>query len=100
MDETYESFRDRLIDRHTNPATSALSTVGDVVMYGGLAAGVVARKPRIAALGLSLGFGVAVLAHLFQPGTLGEELRALFRHPSWALKAECERVARRQNRHT
>jgi hypothetical protein len=100
MDETYESFRDRLIDRHTNPATSVLSTVGDVVMYGGLAAGVVVRRPRIAVLGLSVGFGIAVLAHLFQPGTLGEELRAVIRHPSWAFKAECERVARRQTRHS
>jgi hypothetical protein len=32
------------------------------------------------------------VAHLFQPGTLVPENRAILRHPVWAVRAEAHRV--------
>ena len=95
MAECYETYRDRLFQRHENRVTSALSTVADVVMVGAVAGGIAARRPRLVGAGLSVGFGLAVVAHLFQPGTLGEELSAVGRHPVWVLRAERERIFKR-----
>ncbi len=94
MGESYGSYLIRHLERHANGLTSWLSTIGDLLMAGGLAAGVLSRRRHVAAFGLSLGFGVAAVAHLFQPGTLGDELSAIFLHPIWALRAERERIER------
>ncbi|MEY2430341.1 MAG: hypothetical protein QOC92_66 [Acidimicrobiaceae bacterium] len=95
MTETYEEFRRRLLERHQKNATSALSTAGDVVMVGGLALGLVTRQARVAIAGVALGLGVAAFAHVFQPGTLGDEVGAILRHPLWAVRAETGRIAGR-----
>lgn len=92
MDESYEGYRLRLFARHQNGVTNVLSTIGDGIMTGGVVAGLFSRRPRVAVLGLLSGFGVAVIAHLFQRGTLRDELRALLDHPLWAVKAERERI--------
>jgi len=44
MSGSFDSYRDRLLSRHENGVTSALSTVGDVVMLGGVVAAVVTRR--------------------------------------------------------
>ena len=92
MSESFSAYRDRLLSRHENGVTSALSTVGDVVMAAGLAAAVVTRRVRVGVIGVSVGFAIAAAAHLFQPGTLRDELVAVFRHPIWAVRAEGQRI--------
>jgi hypothetical protein len=57
-----------------------------------LAAGVVKRRFPIALMGFASGFAIAAAAHLFQPGTLRDEVLAVLRHPFWAVKAESQRV--------
>jgi hypothetical protein len=64
-------------------------------MAGSIAAGFATRRLRVAGVVLAVGFGIAAIAHLFQPGTLGEELGAVFRHPIWAVRAEGQRITRR-----
>jgi hypothetical protein len=44
---------------------------------------------------VALGLGVAAFAHVFQPGTLGDEVGAILRHPLWAVRAETGRIAGR-----
>ena len=92
MRESYEDYQARLFARHENGTTSALSTVGDVVMAGGLAAGAVRRSASVAVVGVTFGFAIAAAAHLFQRGTLRDEVVAVFRHPLWAVRAERQRV--------
>lgn len=92
MRESFEDYRSGLLHRHENRPTSALSTVGDAVMVSGLAAGLMTRRPRVALVGLTSGLAFAAVAHLFQPGTLRDEVISVFRHPVWNLKAEAQRV--------
>jgi hypothetical protein len=92
MSETFDDYRSRLLSRHQNGTTSTLSTVGDVVMAGGIAAGALTRSPRTALTGVTFGFAIAAAAHLFQPGTLRDEVLAVARHPVWALRAETQRI--------
>jgi hypothetical protein len=33
-----------------------------------------------------------VVAHLFQPGTVRDEIAQVFRHPVWAIRAESHRI--------
>ena len=92
MSESFSDYRDGLLHRHENPVTSALSTAGDVVILGGLAAGVVTRRVRVGVIGVMVGAAIAVVAHLFQPGTVRDEIAAVFRHPIWAVRAEGQRI--------
>jgi hypothetical protein len=88
----YETFRDELVARHQNVATSVLSTVGDVLLILGAVSAVGVRKFRLGGLFAIGGVVAAVVAHLFQPGTLGNELRSISSRPLWALRAEIERI--------
>jgi hypothetical protein len=92
MSESFSAFREELLHRHENPATSALSTVADVVLVGGLAAGVVTRRVRVGVIGFVVSALIAAAAHLFQPGTLRDEFAAVFRHPMWTARAEGQRI--------
>jgi hypothetical protein len=88
----FEAFYDRLVARHQTPATHLLSTVGDAVMLIAIAVGLVRRRGGLGLGGLLAGLSIAAVAHLFQPGTLGDELREITLHPLWALRAEARRV--------
>jgi hypothetical protein len=90
----YEVFSDQLMSRHQHPMTSGLSTVGDVFFVLGVLVAIVRRKYRMGAVGILLGVSAAVIAHLFQPGTLKDELGAIYSHPLWAARAEGQRILR------
>ena len=92
MSEQFIAYREQLLGRHQNAATSVLSTVGDVVMVGGLAAGVATRRVVVGAAGVGIGLAIAVLAHLFQPGTVRDEITAVVPHPIWAIRADVHRI--------
>lgn len=92
MSEAFIAYREQLIGRHQNAATSVLSTVGDVAMIGGLAAGVATRRVVVGAAGFGIGVAIAVVAHLFQPGTVRDEIAQVLRHPLWAIRAEVHRI--------
>jgi hypothetical protein len=92
MSESYPAYRDRLLSRHQNGVTDALSTVGDVVVVGGIAAAVATRRLGVGVMGAALGIVIAVVAHLFQPGTVRDEIAEVLRHPLWALRADGERI--------
>jgi hypothetical protein len=92
MSESFSAFREQYLSRHENPVNSALHTVADVVEVGGLAAGVVTRRIRVALIGDTVGFAIATVGHLFQPGTLQDDLVEDFRHPIWAVRAEGQRI--------
>ena len=92
FEESYELFRDKLIARHQHPMASALSTVGDVLVVIGFLTLAIRRSRRLGAAGIAVGVSSAVVAHLFQPGTLKNELGAILSHPLWAAKAERQRL--------
>ncbi|MDT5185205.1 MAG: hypothetical protein QOJ20_2583 [Mycobacterium sp.] len=92
MSESFTAYRDRLLSRHENSVTNALSTAGDVVMLGGVVAAVVTRRVGVGVIGVASGAALAAAAHLFQPGTLREEITAILRHPVWAVRAEGHRI--------
>jgi hypothetical protein len=92
MSEQFIAYREQLIGRHQNAATSVISTVGDVVMIGGIAAGVATKRVVVGAAGVGVGFAIAVVAHFFQPGTVRDEIAAVIRHPIWAIRAEVHRI--------
>jgi hypothetical protein len=72
--------------------TSLLSTIGDSLLILGTLTAVGGRKFRMGTVLAGLGVTAAVVAHLFQPGTLGDELKAISPHPLWAARAETERI--------
>jgi hypothetical protein len=92
VSESFDAYRDRLLSRHENGVTDALSTVGDVVMLGGVVAAVAMRRIGVGVIGVASGAAVAVVAHLFQPGTVREEIAEVLRHPVWAVRADFQRV--------
>jgi hypothetical protein len=92
MSESFDAYRDRLLSRHENGVTDALSTVGDVVMLGGVVVAVATRRRGVGVIGVTSGAAVAVVAHLFQPGTVREEIAEVLRHPVWAVRADFQRV--------
>jgi hypothetical protein len=92
MSEPFVAYRDRLLSRHQNRATDVLSTVGDVVFLGALASAVATRRVQVGVLGATAGLAVILGAHLFQPGTMRDEVTEVLRHPVWALRAEVERI--------
>jgi hypothetical protein len=92
MGESFDTYRDRFMDRHENAATGVLSTVGSVVMVGGLVTGIVTRRLTLGAVGLAIGTVIAGAAHLFPPTSLREEILAIVRHPVWAVRAESQRI--------
>jgi hypothetical protein len=90
--EDYQTFRDEHIARHQNEATSSLSTIGDVLVLLGAVIAIGVRKLGLGGLLAVAGVVAAVVAHLFQPGTLRDELRAIYTHPLWAARAEKARI--------
>jgi hypothetical protein len=90
--QTYDEFRARLMARHQHPMTSALSTVGDALWLAAVPAGLITRDLRVWIGVFLAGSAAAVTAHLFQPGTVKDEVVAVLRHPIWATRAEAERV--------
>jgi hypothetical protein len=92
MSDSFSAFRDRLLSRHENSLTDVLSTVGDVVLLGAIAAAVVTRRMQVGVIGAAAGTAVIVGAHLFQPGTMRDEITEVLRHPVWGLRAEAERI--------
>ncbi len=93
MSESFSAFREQYLSRHENPVNSALHTVAAVVAVGGLAAGVVTRRIRVAVIGDIVGFAIATVGHLlFQPGTLRDDVVEDFRHPIWYVQAEGQRI--------
>lgn len=92
MSEGFDAYRDRLLSRHENGITSALATLGDVVVVGGIASAVVTRRLWVGLIGATVGTALAVIAHLFQPGTVVDEINEVLRHPVWALRAEGQRI--------
>jgi hypothetical protein len=94
MSEPYIAYRERLLGRHQNAATSAIATLGDVVMIGGIAAGVATRRLAVVGAAVGTGLAIAVVAHFFQPGTVREEIKQVSRHPIWAVRAETYRIFR------
>jgi hypothetical protein len=92
MSESFDAYRDRLLSRHENGVSEALSTVGDVVMLGGVVAAVVTRRIGVGVIGVTSGAAIAVVAHLFQPGTVRDEIAEVLRHPVWAVRADFHRV--------
>ncbi len=85
-------FRDALFARHENAVTSRLSIVGDLLLITAVPAGLATRSVRVSLRTFAAGYLVAVIAHLFQPGTVRDEVLGVARHPIWAARAEGERV--------
>jgi len=73
--------------------TSGLSMLGDVLIITTIPAGLATRSVKVSIGTLAAGYLVAVVAHLFQPGTVGDEVIGVARHPVWAARAERERVS-------
>jgi hypothetical protein len=92
VSSSYEQFRDELQARHTNLVTSGLSAVGDFVLLAAVPAGIAKRSVKVSAGVFVLGYVIAAFAHLFQPGTVKDELTAVGRHPIWSARAESARV--------
>jgi len=92
MSEAFNAYRDRLLSRHENGITNLLSTVGDVVVLGAVASAVATRRVQVGVIGATAGVAVIVGAHLFQPGTMRDEITEVLRHPVWGLRAEAQRV--------
>src|SRR3954452_10556448 len=92
MYATYDEFRDALFARHQTRLTSVLSTVGDAMVLAPIPVGLATRSVRAAAATFVVGTGVIVAAHLFQPGTMKDEVAGVLRYPVWALRAETARV--------
>jgi hypothetical protein len=92
MSEAFNAYRDRLLSRHENRVTNLLSTVGDVVVLGAVGSAVATRRVQVGVIGATAGVAVIVGAHLFQPGTMQDEITEVLRHPVWALRAEAERI--------
>ena len=92
MSESFDAYRDRLLSRHQTRATNAISTVGDIVMLGGVGAAVITRRIGVGVAGVASGAAIAVVAHLFQPGTVKEEITEVLRHPLWAMRADAQRI--------
>jgi hypothetical protein len=92
MSEAFDEYRDRLLSRHENGITNVLATVGDAVFVGAIASAVVTRRVGVGVVGATAGVALAVVAHLFQPGTVRTEISEVLRHPVWALRAEGQRI--------
>lgn len=88
----YQVFREQLMSRYQHPMTSGLSTVGDAFVIFGVLVAVGSRRRHLGAAGVAIGVSAAVIAHLLQPGTLKDELAAIYSHPVWAAKAEKQRL--------
>jgi hypothetical protein len=90
--QRFEEFQAELVSRHEHYLTDRFATLGDLGLLVGLGL-VLGRKFRATgAVTLVVGLVLVNVAHLFQPGTLGPELRAIVRHPIWALRAETHRM--------
>jgi hypothetical protein len=92
MRESFDAYRDRFLSRHENRVTSALSTVGDAVVAASVVGALATRRVPVAVIGISVGTAIAVIAHLFPPATLRDELSSILRHPVWAARSEGQRI--------
>ena len=92
MSESFSAYREQYLRRHENPVNNALHTVADVVDAGGLAAAIITRRARVGVIGYAVAFAIGTVGHLFQPGTLRDDLVADFRHPFWFVRAEGQRI--------
>jgi hypothetical protein len=64
----------------------------DVVFLGAIVSAVVTRRVQLGVVGATVGVAIAVVAHLFQPGTVRAEVTEVLQHPIWALRAEGQRI--------
>jgi hypothetical protein len=71
-----------------------LSTVGDAIVLAPIPVGIATRSVKVAVGVFALGSAVIVSAHVFQPGTMKDEVLGVLRHPIWAVRAETARVRR------
>ena len=92
MSESFSAFCAQYSRRHENPVNGALHTAADVVEVGGLVASVVTRRLRVGMFAYTVAFAIGTVGHLFQPGTLRDDLVADFRHPIWFVRAEGQRI--------
>jgi hypothetical protein len=102
--QRFEEFQAALVARHEHPLTDRIAILGDFALLAGLGMILVRRLRAAGALTLGTGLVLANVAHLFQPGTLGPENRAILCHPIWAVRAEAHRarqsLRRTFNRHS
>jgi hypothetical protein len=91
MTGAFEDYQEALIARHQTALTDWGSVAGEIVllMAPGVAVRFGVRSGAVVAVG---GVAIATLAHLFQPGTIADELREVARHPVWAVRAEAHRL--------
>ena len=94
-ESTFESYRAEFLGRHANRRTSAIATAGDVLWLAAVPVGVASKSVRRGAGVFALGTVVALVAHLFQKGTVVNEVKAIVTHPWWAARAEVGRVLHR-----
>src|SRR3954466_12149203 len=92
MSGSFAVYRDRLLSRHEKAATNRMLTLGDVFFLGAIVSAVVTRRVQLGVIGATFGVAIAVVAHLFQPGTVRAEITEVLRHPIWALRAEGQRI--------
>ena len=100
MSEAFNAYRDRLLSRHENRATDVLSTVGDVLLLAAIASAVATRRAQVGVVGAAAGLAVIVGAHLFQPGTMRDEITEVLRHPVWGVRAVAHQVFGRGTSHS
>jgi hypothetical protein len=73
---TFEEFWPRYLQAHRNPRTRALHVAGTLAGTALVTAGVVKRKPWLAAAGLVAGYGPAWFSHAFIEHNKPETFRA------------------------
>ena len=90
---SYEQYRAALVARHQTALADRISVLGDTMLVISVGL-IVARRFRAAGLTYAAAIAVEVAAHLFQPGTLVEEVKEVALHPIWAARAETYRIFR------
>jgi hypothetical protein len=88
-----QEYLDAYLARHRAPATRLLTLVGNGCFVLGAVVAALRRDRSVLIGGLAAGAVMTGIAHLFQPGTLCDELFATLRHPAWAVRSEIRRVA-------
>jgi hypothetical protein len=73
---SFEEFWPRYLQAHRNPRTRALHVAGTLAGTALVTAGVVGRKPWLAAAGLIAGYGPAWFSHAFIEHNKPETFRA------------------------
>ena len=94
---SYEQYRDALVARHQTALSDHVSVIGDAMLVTSVGL-LVAGRFRLAAGTAAAATTVEIAAHLFQPGTVIDEVREVALHPIWAARAEAYRVFRTKHR--